>query len=69
MAAAKKVKLELTIGTQMLGNGDIFHKGDVFETDKATAEILINSGHAVEYTEPIEESPESTVDEAGTPEE
>lgn len=62
MAAAKKVKLELTIGTQMLGNGEIFKKGDVFETDKATAEALINAGHAVEYVEPVEEQPEADAD-------
>lgn len=59
MAAAKKVKIEITIGTQMLGNGDILNKGDVFDADKATAETLINAGHAVEYVEPVEEEAEA----------
>lgn len=62
MAAAKKVKIEITIGTQMLGNGDILNKGDVFYADKVTAETLINAGHAVEYIEPIEEKPEAEAD-------
>ncbi|WP_135612761.1 hypothetical protein [Methanococcoides sp. AM1] len=58
MAAAKKVKLEVIIGTQMLGNGEIYKKGDVFDADKITAEMLISVGHAVKYVEPVEEPPE-----------
>lgn len=56
--AAKKVKLEVIIGTQMLGSGEIYKKGDVFETDKDTAEMLISVGHAVEYVEPVDPAEE-----------